>query len=576
MFCRKCGTAINEQTGICPQCGEKTGAVVKENKLQNLFKNKMILGAAGAAAVLLVIAVIIWMRPHKINLEEYVSISCSGYDGYGNARASLDQDALRQNLYEAKGISYDIEDYKSQEQIEEAAKKAVPLEECIASIELHISPGANIANGDELVVQISYNNELAKKQKIKFKGEEVKETAEGLKPIVEIDPFADLEVTFSGMAPYGYVDIQCNSNKEYIGKSSFNINPRDGLKNGDTVTVSIAADEEETVSHGFVVTQKEQKYEVSGLEEMVGAYEDLPDDVLNKIRTEAEEVVYSTAGQRYDNNTLMKNLAYAGYIMNTQKDNGGCIYNELYIIYKGEISNSQEEFGPITVYYPVSFYDIITSGGEFQYTGSEQVMGSSSIPDSWMYTDGYINPVTCYTDIMQYAVKNVDSECGDGFEIYAAYEAVSRLGDISPAYKDLLNEEAENAVRDCIANEYYNDFRAEEPERVGEILLTAKEADSPSEENKYIVVYSAVVSSDRKWFEPTKVYFPVEFDGVVKLGNGEYMTFEEPIIEGRSNFPESIYTTRGYVDGSQLFDKVVNANRADFTYDVSEEIAAFE
>lgn len=34
MFCRKCGTAINEQTGICPQCGEKTGAVVKENKLQ--------------------------------------------------------------------------------------------------------------------------------------------------------------------------------------------------------------------------------------------------------------------------------------------------------------------------------------------------------------------------------------------------------------------------------------------------------------------------------------------------------------------------------------------------------------
>lgn len=110
---------------------------------------------------------------------------------------------------------------------------------------------------------------------------------------MEIDPFADLEVTFSGMAPYGYVDIRCNSSTEYIGKSSFNINPQDGLKNGDTVTISIAADEEETVSHGFVVTQKEQKYEVSGLEEMVGAYEDLPDDVLDKIRTEAEDLVYS-------------------------------------------------------------------------------------------------------------------------------------------------------------------------------------------------------------------------------------------------------------------------------------------
>lgn len=545
--------------------------------MKKILKNKIVLGGLGAVAALLAIVIIVRMQPDQFNLEEYVRISCSGYDGYAKAYAVLDENALYESICEAKGLGLDIGDYESFEQIGSAVKDAYALAACVDSIELNVSPNANISNGDELVVEIRYNNELAKAQKIKFKGESVKETIEGLEPIVEIDPFEDLEVTFSGTAPNGSVEFACSDNNRYLSSYAFKAQPSYGLKNGDIVTISLNQSDEETISNGFIATQKEQKYEVSGLDEFVDTYADLTEELLEKMKSEAEDVIYSYTGERYDNDTSMSGLSYAGYIMNIETTNGGCVDNELYLIFKGTVTNTQEGLEAVDVYYPVAFLQIMIKDGMLDYYSTEAIAGYSYFEDSWMGTEGYLNPVTCHMEIAKSNNENYSSECGGGFEVYASYEMVTGLVDISQEYKAVLYAEAKALVDHYIENEYYDDFKAQELEGAGECLLVAKEADAQNlQKSKYIIVYSAIISHDKSWFEPTRVYFPVEYDGILKLGNGEYIVFESPDIIGRSTFPGSYSTTRGFVDGKQMLDKVVNAERVNYMYELSEELKEFE
>ncbi len=89
------------------------------------------------------------------------------------------------------------------------------------------------------------------------------------------------------------------------------------------------------------------------------------------------------------------------------------------------------------------------------------------------------------------------------------------------------------------------------------------------------MVYSATVSHAENDFEPTTVYYPVEYDGVVKLPKDEYMVTATQGIVGNSDFPDSWYRTKGYIDGVEMYSKIVTTNRNKFKYDVSEGLKQF-
>lgn len=61
----------------------------------------------------------------------------------------------------------------------------------------------------------------------------------------------------------------------------------------------------------------------------------------------------------------------------------------------------------------------------------------------------------------------------------------------------------------------------------------------------------------------------------VAMGSGEYIILSSKGIQGSSSFPDSYYNTKGYIDGITMYEKLVSANRDQYTYEVSEGLRGF-
>ena len=209
------------------------------------------------------------------------------------------------------------------------------------------------------------------------------------------------------------------------------------------------------------------------------------------------------------------------------------------------------------------------------YEEKRGIEGSSSLSGG-SGTKGYVNPLTCYIDLVVSAADNYTSECGDGFEAYAEYDLIETLADIADTYKETLKAEAKDKIAAYIAETYTGSSVAEAPVFKGEYLLTAKEQGRDfAKNNRYFVVFAVNVSSTENNFAPATVYFPVEFSGIVKLPGDEYMVYEKGGIVGHSDFPDSTYYTDGYLSGATMFSEIVTANREQYKYEVSEGLKEF-
>ncbi len=563
--------------GFDPMTGAPIPAPAPKEK-KPLLKNKLFLGLMAGAAVLLIaiiIVVIIVLQPKKVNVDQYVSIDYNGYDGYATADVYLDEYGLYYAIMEAKGqrfTDYSFDDYT------DLLGNGITVASCIDSIELSLNKEDHIANGDELVATITYNNEMANEIDIEFVGETVTITAGGLEPVAEVDPFDGLNVTFSGISPYGYVEYEYVGDNEYVESYYFNVSQWDDLKNGDTVTITYDTTDENTLWSGYVATTKTKDYEVTGLDEYADTYSDFTADFITKLQDEAEDTIYAYIANSYSSNKSVSNLEYAGYIFSAANDSENYHWytNSIYVIYKGDVTNADKGITK-KVYYPVCFRDVLIQGETMSYDYKEGIEGYCYVEDVEMWTDGYVNPLSCYIELVANNQEEYNAELGDGFEEFASYTNISTLEDISADYKTTLQTEAKAIVEKYIADDYSDTTEVKDLALIGEYLLVAKEQGSDfAKNNRYIAVYSATVSNKDNKFEPTTVYYPVLYYGVVALPNGEYMTMECEGLQGNwTRIGESSYYTDGYLDGAKMFSDLVTANRESYSYIVSEGLKQF-
>ena len=123
---------------------------------------------------------------------------------------------------------------------------------------------------------------------------------------------------------------------------------------------------------------------------------------------------------------------------------------------------------------------------------------------------------------------------------------------------------------------YYRGTKATNLKVLGEYLLIAKTQNTDyGNNNKYVVVCSATVSNSEGRFNPTTVYFPVEYGGLVKLPGDEYLYTVEMGILGNSMFQNSGMYTKGVLSGTEMYSKVVTANCEKYKYEVSEALKEF-
>lgn len=542
------------------------------------MNKKVALGGGIAAVLIVIIAVVaIVMQPKKINVEDYVDITYSGYNEYAVARATLNEGALCKAILEAKGKKVDYDSIDSLEALGAALSEEMAINECIDKITLSLSQDSNLSNGDTVTVEITYDNEAAKAHKVKFTGSTVTLKVEGLEDTVKVDPFEGFEVTFSGISPGGKIEYNYNGTNSNISTYSFSPSQSYDLKNGDIVTITYSFNEDSMLRQGIVITNQEKEYEVSGLDEYVQSYANLTENFLNSMKSEAEDKIYSYVASTYNAANSMNDLSYAGYILNVSNTTDLWLsnYNSLYLIYTGTVSNETDSFPATKVYYPVKFSKLLNAGGELSYGSLDGIQGSSSFEGGWYTTKGYINPLLCYVDIVEKNKDGYSSECGDGFEAFAEYEQVTQLTDISDGYKQELYADALNKVESYIAN-YGSSYTAEGLVFVGDCLLTAKNPGlNFAANNTYIVVYSALLSNPNGAFAETTVYYPVVYNGIVSLPNGEYMVTESKGIQGSTGLGNIFYSTKGYTDGTQMFEKLITANRDNYTYELSDGLKQF-
>lgn len=584
-FCTKCGSNNEANASFCTKCGApmsaETNAPPKSN-VMDILKSKTFLGIVGAMVLLVLVIIIVKIQPKKINVEDFIEISYSGYDGYASAKAYLNEDELYNSIMEAKGTkAKDLEDIDSLEALfsSKILSQYYDINKCVDTIDLEISPKDKLSNGDSITVSISYDNKIAKEQKIKFTGKKVSEEVKGLEVVTHINPYKDLTVSYSGISPNGYLDYSYDGDTSYLSKYSFYVDKTSELRNGDIITISLDFSDEDTLYKGYVFTEKEKQYVVEGLDEYVENYADLSSDFLDKLKTEAQDTIYAYTASSYNKEISLDDLSYIGYAFNSLKSGPDYYgnYNELYLIYSGMVSHSENDFTTSKVYFPIKFTDILKNGDTLYYNMKSNILGSSSIDNSWFYfTSGYINPLVCYIELVESNRDNYVIECGDGFEKYADHKSILAIDDISQNFRDELAKDAKNIIESYVAKDYSTSSHMKDLSLLGEYLLVAKNQGTDFiNNNKYILVYSATISNDDNNFETTEIYFPVEYDGIVSLPNDEYMVSERKGMLGSTYIGNSWYYTNGYTDGAEMFKKTVTANRDLYDYQVSDGLKEF-
>lgn len=610
-FCRNCGTRLDNTDGAGVAAGwagtaagtgngnagtgqpptapkiQKTDEKSSGKNKKKRFK-KFLVGLGAVAIALGVIICIVGNFRRTIDLDKYMTIEADGYDGYGTARISIDWRAVERKYREQ--ISYTRQ---AKSEYGELAEDVPAVENLKEFVSVSLEQSSGLSNGDTISYEWRVDEELGSYLKCKVKCKDGTYDVEGLTEVSKFDAFEGLEVSFSGIAPNGKAGMVYTGYR--MSEYDFTCDKMMGLKNGDIVTVSIPGDVTYYIEkYGEVPDTFEKEYEVAGLDEYVESYADLTDDFLSELKSEAEDAIYARTAEEYESGMSLSGLEYAGYIMLDAKVKESYDYtdeapaaaegdvngqNAVYIIWRGTVSSSDGKFSASKIYFPVSFNNIVNSSGTLKYGGNAWVEGNSQLDGTWYRTPGYVNPFNCYMDIVEAHRGRYTAECGDGFEIYSEYEVIEKLSDISEEYRQILYADAKDQVESAIAKDYKDKMNATDLTIAGEYLLTAKTQGTDfGNNNKYFVVYSATVSPIGKYnrFEPTAVYFPVEYDGIVKLPGDEYMTTVSRGIYGSSYVAGNYYYgTSGYADGAEMFVQVVNTNRESYAYEVSEGLKQF-
>ena len=581
MFCPKCGTKIEDGGKFCPSCGtlvtgnpvtpvqtdapaaegtysaqapvtpvQQEGAPNKEKKpkdpnKKSIFKNKFFyIGIASALAILAVVLILV-NQPKKFNIEKYIKVTYSGVDGYGKASVRLDKNALKNDIYNKvfkKKSSTDSAVSAIQSYFGSTAQ-AKQIITAINSIELDVQDSTTgLKNGDKIVVNIKYNNNLAKIAKIKFKGKKYTSKVTGLKEVESLDVFAGLKVTFKGMAPNGYVDISYSGDSR-IHSYDFSVEEYSSLKNGDTITVKFKLSDENTAIEGYVATEKEKTYTVDGLDEMMNDVSDFG-GFMNTIKGDALNELNSYFEKLDKEEYAVSKTDYQGYSFITNKDDS-IAGNRLYVVFSAVITKNSDDYSPVLVYFPVLFSNIKKENGEMKYKNIDGIFGSSAIysdnSSSYFTIKGYSNPTAAYKKLVKDYESSYNVKVGDGFEKFNSDGKISSVSEIPESVKNKFKEKAVSYIKEYCAEEYTK-YDMSDLEFYDEILAYNEGASDFSNYNKYYLIYKSTLTSKDGNMEPTTVYYPVTFTGVIKNTSDMFYVCKFSGIKGSCKFG------KGYID----------------------------
>ena len=199
-------------------------------------------------------------------------------------------------------------------------------------------------------------------------------TVEGLQEAQEIDPFAEIELTYSGTAPNGEVSLANHAEDSLLSNLRYEVEPTNGLDNGDTVTVSLPnVDTGESrryylTNFGVVFTETQKTYTVEGLGAYVTSLSEVAADTetLDEMKARGEDSLRATAAKEWSEEISLDSMTYLGSYLLMAKDTDGRMNpnNMLYLVYQVQSSANLPEDGihqSFSYYYTVQFNNLTVS-----------------------------------------------------------------------------------------------------------------------------------------------------------------------------------------------------------------------
>lgn len=400
MFCGNCGTENTNGAKFCKNCGKALEEVkekeVKENKIpqqeeaiekiKKLPKKTVV--AACAAVVALIAVICIFANGGKtIDLNKYVIVEMTGYDGYGTARANIDWEAIEKK-YDNK-LSFTSQ---AKKEFGGLSNIMTPMEIMKQSISVRFDTTDGLTNGDKISYMWNIDEEMSNYINCKVKYKDDTYSVSGLAEVGTFDAFADLEVSFFGTAPNGEMNI--NYTGAELNQYDFNYDTYNGLSNGDMVKIWIDESNLEYYAEnlGMVPETLEKEYKVEGLSSYLLKTADISEESLKAMQQQAKDVYTSYAAKNWDDCISLKSLTYLGNYLLTAKDvDTWGAHNRLYLVYKAQakanyLSEGKTYKGTTEVYWYIEFNDLmIAPNGEV-----ETDVTSYNTPRNTFYVDSGI------------------------------------------------------------------------------------------------------------------------------------------------------------------------------------------
>lgn len=288
-----------------------------------------------------------------IDLNNYVSDTPEGYDGMGKIYNYIDSDAIVEDNIQAFGVADDDDDW--------GLAPYLAVEELSGEW----SQSEGLSNGDQIT--FTWDEDAIKaiedSYKVKLKHSDITITVDGLEEVQSYDAFAKLKVRYEGIAPTGTIELDSSGCE--ISSLKYTVEPEAGLKNGDTVTVTIDVPSDCAEEYGMIPAEASKEYTVDGLPAFVMTEKEIPEETMKAMKKQAEDIKEADIAEN-DDVTLNK-MTYIGSYFLTMKDDEARgttfsldsnwnVYNELYLVYK---LNVTDDAGDLSYYWYCSFHNIV-------------------------------------------------------------------------------------------------------------------------------------------------------------------------------------------------------------------------
>ncbi len=546
-FCPNCGQQNQDDARFCVSCGSKmevtqapeaepvkTESTAAVNHVERAGSEKPQMnippaaGKAGIGIVALIVLLVVIFKvagcgKTKVDLNDYLSISVAGTDTVGTASYSFDSNGLFMKLAETIGVKDEdaADPYYLLNSLTSGSKKWKKLSDLYSMMDStfqgSLDKTTDLSNGDEIVFEWNNNKDqmeqIEKDFKVSFSCKEMKKDVEGLAKIQEFDPFEDVEVKFSGYAPNGTAEIQNNSEYNYeTPYLDFELDKRDGLSNGDKVTVSVAntAGDEDTFREncirdwGVAPSAVTKEYTVEGLDEMED-YDPFEHIIVSFSGTSPDTTINIT------NNTGIEDLEFEADKYEKLK-----LGDTVTVTVKGYYDEDPAEL--------------------CAYEGKNLTVTSK-----------------------EYTVENVPK--------YA-----DQLSEIPQDMLDKMDQNAQDKLNAYAANNWSDEERLVGISLEGEYFLYVKDgADTydywsgESTYNKLFLVYKVSVEADGK---PYEYYYYSRFSNIIIMEDGTCSLDMSAIATPDDTISvDGYYYYHGYADLDTLKYKTVTANLDNYTYE---------